>query len=255
MMNIFDLFDLVRQAEIEANKTSSTSTSTKTSKKSKVDEFCPLYTPVAAGYGFYCPSVSKVIFNQNATIVVFEDGTKSTVVKEPNDTYDRTTAVAYAIVKRALATQVNAKSNEVNAAYISTIRDLIANAEDQDKAAELKAQLEAQAQAKHEARQRAARDKAFERRVKARVKELEIEKAAQEILAGKKPLNESCTMTAEDFFVDSEPKTRTSGLCQIDSKDAWKLYKRPNKPFSEFTQAEKREYWRYQNAKRRAEGK
>lgn len=253
-MNIFDLLDLVRQAEIEANKTSSTST--KTSKKPKVDEFYPLYTPVAAGYGFYCPPVSKVIFNQNATIVVFGDGTKSTVVKEPNDTYDRTTAVAYAIVKRALATQVNAKSNEVNAAYINTIRDLIANAEDQDKAAELKVQQEAQAQAKHEARQRAARDKAFERRVKARVKELEIEKAAQEILAGKKkPLNESCAMTAEDFFADPEPKTRTSGLCNIDSKDAWKLYKRPNKPFSEFTHEEKKEYWRYQNAKRRAEGK
>ena len=224
-------------------------------------------------YGFFCPKVSRVIFNGNATVVMFADGTKSTVVKEPNDNYDRTTAIAYAIVKRLLATAANTKTNAVNANYINVIHDLVANGYDQEKAEAEKAKHEANAQAQHEARQKALQEKAFKRRVKNRVRELTVERAAQEALKSgkcnchKKQLNESVgneSMTAEDFFADDAPlttvkakplsngTTRTSGLVQIDPKDAWKLYRRPDKPFSQFTDQEKKEYWAYHNAKRRA---
>lgn len=47
------------------------------------------------------PAVKSVIFNKNATIVYFTDGTRSIVKKSPNDEYNREHAVVYAIVKRA----------------------------------------------------------------------------------------------------------------------------------------------------------
>jgi hypothetical protein len=47
------------------------------------------------------PAVKSVIFNKNATIVYFEDGTKCVVRKSAQDDYNREHAVVYAIVKRA----------------------------------------------------------------------------------------------------------------------------------------------------------
>ena len=47
------------------------------------------------------PAVKSVIFNKNATVVYFEDGTKCIVRKSDKDEYNREHAVVYAIVKRA----------------------------------------------------------------------------------------------------------------------------------------------------------
>ena len=47
------------------------------------------------------PAVKSVIFNKEATIVYFDDGTKCIVRKSDKDEYNREHAVVYAIVKRA----------------------------------------------------------------------------------------------------------------------------------------------------------
>ena len=47
------------------------------------------------------PAVKQVIFNKEATIVYFADGTKCIVRKSKLDEYNREHAVVYAIVKRA----------------------------------------------------------------------------------------------------------------------------------------------------------
>lgn len=47
------------------------------------------------------PAVKSVIFNKNATVVYFDDGTKCIVRKSDKDEYNREHAVVYAIVKRA----------------------------------------------------------------------------------------------------------------------------------------------------------
>lgn len=50
------------------------------------------------------PAVKSVIFNKEATIVYFDDGTKCIVRKSTQDDYNREHAVVYAIVKRAYGT-------------------------------------------------------------------------------------------------------------------------------------------------------
>ena len=47
------------------------------------------------------PAVKSVIFNKNATVVYFADGTRAIVRKSAQDEYNREHAVVYAIVKRA----------------------------------------------------------------------------------------------------------------------------------------------------------
>jgi len=96
----------------------------------------------------------------------------------------------------------------------------------------------------NEAKHKAAAKKAHERKVRKLAKQMALKKEAEAYLETKKatktasakckPLCETKkpTMTASDFF-----KTET--------------YVRPNKPFSQFTQEEKRAYWREQNRRRR----
>ena len=50
------------------------------------------------------PGVKQAIFNREATIVYFDDGTKCIVRKSAQDTYNREHAIVYAIVKRAYGT-------------------------------------------------------------------------------------------------------------------------------------------------------
>lgn len=64
--------------------------------------FCS-YTPIR----FHCtfaPSIRKVIFNDPATIVFWDDGSK-TVVKCSNESYDPEKGLAMAISKKALGNQ------------------------------------------------------------------------------------------------------------------------------------------------------
>ena len=95
----------------------------------------------------------------------------------------------------------------------------------------------------------------FKRRVKNRVREMQIDAAAKAELDGSAKILTETSKTRTSSKTPSKESVYTSGLLQIDPKDAWKCYVRPNKPFSKFSEQEKREYWRAQNGKRRAQGK
>lgn len=86
----------------------------------------------------------------------------------------------------------------------------------------------------------AAAKKAHDRRVKKLAKRLAIQREAEELLAAKK-----ATKTASAF---STPKPLNESKCTCSScktkKTANAPYVRPAKRFSEFTPAERREYWR-----------
>ena len=47
------------------------------------------------------PEIKDVIFNPPATVVLWEDGTKTVVKCQPNDTYSKETGLAMAICKKA----------------------------------------------------------------------------------------------------------------------------------------------------------
>lgn len=49
--------------------------------------------------------VTKVIYNNPATIVYFSDGSKSVVKLHPEDTFDKTTGLLMAISKRLLGSE------------------------------------------------------------------------------------------------------------------------------------------------------
>ena len=57
----------------------------------------------------YMPNIKSVIFNDPATIVFWEDGTKTIVKcqKENGDTYSKETGLAMAIPKKALGNKGN----------------------------------------------------------------------------------------------------------------------------------------------------
>lgn len=47
------------------------------------------------------PEIDKVIFNPPATIVFFDDGSKTVVRCSPNDVFDREKGIALCVMKRA----------------------------------------------------------------------------------------------------------------------------------------------------------
>lgn len=206
--------------------------------------------------------ISRVTYSGNKTIVWFVDGTKTTVTCSSKDTYDRQTAIAYALVKRIFGKvgRTDPKtgtfySNEIDGNGLGIKLEKIANAGfDQDAEKKNLAAKKAQAKAAHEARQKAEHDAAWKRRVKERAEQLRLEREANALLdqedslrktGGKKILNESAN--ADKFFNND-----SNAAVSCSPGSILYTYKKPDKPFSQFTQAEKRDYWRYQNAKRRA---
>ena len=208
------------------------------------------------------PSVDRIHYNGTKSIFWFSDGTKVIVDCSAEDKYDRKTALAYAICKRMFGKVMPDGTVDGNG-FGQKMQKIVDAGFDQVRAEKEILEKKRKAKAEHLARQKHDQEAAFERKVKARAEELRIERAANDLLndpdnlakTKKQMLNESEDMTVEDFFEKKPIKVkepiRTSGLLQVDPKDAWKLYCRPNKPFSQFTQQEKRDYWRYHNAKRR----
>jgi len=209
--------------------------------------------------------ISRVTYSGNTTTVFFIDGTKCVVKCSANDKYDRQTAIAYALVKRLFGKvgRYDEKTkrfieNEIDGNGIGTkLEKIAATGFDQDvEKKEIKAK-KAEAKANHLARQKKESEEAFERKARKLAEELRLKRRAEEILQEttlkktKKVLNESNDnlMTAENFFADPTPSTKSK--IEVKPPVDYASYKRPNKPFSQFTQKEKREYWRAHNAKRR----
>jgi hypothetical protein len=215
--------------------------------------------PICAGI-----PISRVIYSGRSTTVYFVDGTKTTVTCSANDTYDKQTAIVYALVKRIYGKvgiydkNKRWRPNEIDGNGIGLKIEKIANSGfDQDLEKQRIKKAKETAKAEHLARQKAESEAAWKRRVAKRAEEIKLEREASLLAdtltkSSKKPLNETTTIEAKKLPEDT---LRTTGLVQYDKKDAWKFYRKPDKPFSKFTQAEKREYWNYHNAKRRASGK
>ena len=218
--------------------------------------------------------ISRVTYSGDTTVVFFTDGTKTTVKCSSNDTYDRQTAIVYALIKRLFGKigRYDSKTkkfyeNEIDGNGLGTkLEKLAAAGFDQDEEKRTAKARKAKAQEEHAARQKRESEAAWKKKVAKRAEEIKLEREAAALVDSlrnpKKVLNES-TMDANEFFGGGEQKTVTEKpldkkseiRVEGDPKDAWKFYRKPNKPFSQFTSEEKREYWRYHNGKRRAEGK
>lgn len=55
--------------------------------------------------GYYVPSIKEVIFNDPATIVYWDDGTKTVAKVRENDIFDKETGLAIAIAKKMLGSR------------------------------------------------------------------------------------------------------------------------------------------------------
>lgn len=217
--------------------------------------------------------ISRVTYSGDTTVVLFTDGTKTTVKCSKADKYDRQTAIAYALVKRMFGKvgrwDAKAKKlyeNEIDGNGFGTKLEKIAAAGlDQDEEKRTLKARKAKAQEEHKARQKRESETAWKKRVAKRAEEIKLEREAMALVDSLKNPKKILVESAEDLHgsfgdwkleMDSEKGTvQTSKPGQRDPKDAWKWYQKPNKPFSQFTNEEKKEYWRYHNKKRRAEGK
>lgn len=222
--------------------------------------------------------ISRVTYSGDTTVVFFTDGTKTTVKCSGADKYDRQTAIVYALVKRMFGKigRYDAKTkkfyeNEIDGNGFGTKLGKIAAAGfDQDEEKQTLKARKAKAREEHAARQKMESEAAWKRKVAKRAEEIKLEREAAALADSlrnpKKVLNES-VMSADEFFgggkqknvagmpLEKKKTVKESLPVEGDPKDAWKYYQKPNKPFSQFTSEEKREYWRYHNGKRRAEGK
>ena len=105
----------------------------------------------------------------------------------------------------------------------------------------------------NKARHAAAAKKAHDRKVKKLAKQLALKKEAEELLAAKKVAKTASAKPLCETKITVKPAVKKT--CKKDSKcgctmtasDFFKApYVRPNKRFSEFTQQEKRDYWKAQ---------
>lgn len=207
-------------------------------------------------FGFWCPEIKRVTFNGNTTIVFFTDGTYAIVKCSAEDKYERKTAVAYAVVKRLFgqlgATDKNGKfhANEVNGAGIGTyLQKIVDNGFDQQLEEKTALEKKRRAKQEHEQRQAAQKQAAFEKRVEERVKQILLERAALDRaneIEDKQRANNKCD-SLESACTCKKSKGEKKASSILDT------YVRPDKPFSKFTAKEKSEYWKYHNAKKRAQ--
>ena len=245
MTTYLDLLDLAQSLLEQATKQQCSAYSAKPQNTS-INKYMPTLSQIP---------ISRVIYSGKSTTVYFTDGTKVTVTCSNHDTYDRQTAIAYALVKRIFGKigmyDKNGKwhDNVVDGNGIGLKIGKIADAGyDQEAEEQLVKTRKAQAKANHIATQKAQSEAAWRRKVEKRAEEIKLEREANALLDsltvsnGKTPLNETV----------SAPSVCT---CMSRTNDILESYQKPNKPFSKYTSQEKREYWRYHNAKRRASNK
>ena len=198
-----------------------------------------------------CPKVSRVIFNGDYTIVYFADNTKIVVKCGAGDPEDRQTAVVYAIAKRLFwKGEYDKKGNPDTTGFYSWIQRLVDNGFDQQTAEANEAKRKAEAKAAHDAKQAAEHDAAVKRKIARRAKQIEIEREAQKLVDSKTVALDQPKKTVICEKTDCQCKKSNSKIAEAISGESTK-YVRPNKKFKDFTQTEKRAYWRNANMKRK----
>lgn len=190
-----------------------------------------------------CPQVKRVTFNGDVTVVHFVDNTKIVVRRSSADNADRQTAVVYAIVKRMFWNgKYDKNGNLETVGFCNWLNKIVKNGYDQKEAEATEKERERIRKAEHAARQKAEHDAAVERRIKQRAEELKIEEAARDLLA-----TEAST-SSKKLMCESHQRK-----CGKKSNSLTKTeYVKPNKRFADFSQEEKRAYWREQNRRRKA---
>jgi hypothetical protein len=190
-----------------------------------------------------CPQVKRVTFNGDVTVVHFVDNTKIVVRRSSADNVDRQTAVVYAIVKRMFWNgKYDKNGNLETVGFCNWLNKIVKNGYDQKEAEATESERKRIRRAEHAARQKTEHDAAVERRIKLRAEELKIEEAARARLTTEAPApskklmceNHQCKCGKKS---DSLTKTE---------------YVKPNKRFADFSQEEKRAYWREQNRRRKS---
>lgn len=158
----------------------------------------------------YCPPIVKVIDNNPTTIVMFNDGSKAKVKCSPTDTYNLETAILYAIVKRTFGKVDPATTEATCPGLGNNLKKIIDELTTSGK-------------------------------VK---KETPCTKCCKKATFSHETAKCDCFESATKKV--SKIAAKLNGLSKHETTDE---YVRPNKPFSKFTQAEKRAYWRWQKAK------
>jgi hypothetical protein len=185
-----------------------------------------------------CPQVKRVTFNGDITVVHFVDNTKIIVKRSAADNVDRQTAVVYAIVKRMFWNGKYDKNGNLDTVgFCNWLNKIVKKGYDQK---EVEARNKAR-KAAHIARQKAEHDADVERRIKQRAEELKIEEAARALLTTE--ATPSKKLMCEDHQCKCGKKS--DSLTKTE-------YVKPNKRFADFSQEEKRAYWREQNRRRKA---
>lgn len=196
-----------------------------------------------------CPQVKRVTFNGDVTVVHFVDNTKIVVRRSSTDKADRQTAVVYAIVKRMFWNgKYDKNGNLETVGFCNWLNKIVKNGYDQKEAEATEKERERIRKAEHAARQKAEHDAAVERRIKQRAEELKIEEAARALLN---------TLTTTEASMPSKKLMceDTSHACKRNKKaDSLTKteYVKPKKRFADFSQDEKRAYWREQNRRRKS---
>lgn len=190
-----------------------------------------------------CPQVKRVTFNGDVTVVHFVDNTKIVVKRSAADNVDRQTAVVYAIVKRMFWNGKYDKNGNLDTVgFCNWLNKIVKKGYDQKEAEATESERNKARKAAHIARQKAEHDAAVERRIKQRAEELKIEEAARALLT-----TESSTPSKKLMCESHRCK------CGKKSDSLTKTeYVKPNKRFADFSQEEKRAYWREQNRRRKA---
>ncbi len=190
-----------------------------------------------------CPQVKRVTFNGDITIVHFVDNTKILVKRSAADNVDRQTAVVYAIVKRMFWNGKYDKNGNLDTVgFCNWLNKIVKKGYDQQEAEATESERNKARKAAHIARQKAEHDAAVERRIKQRAEELKIEEAARALLTAE-------TSTPSKKLVCENHQCK----CGKKSDSLTKTeYIKPNKRFADFSQEEKRAYWREQNRRRKA---
>lgn len=197
----------------------------------------------------YVPEISRVTFNGNTTLVWFNDGSKCVVNCSAEDKYDRKTAITYAIVKRLLG-KVKPDGTVDGNGFGCYLQRIVDAGFDQEKEERLASEKKKTAKAEHLARQAAEKKAAFDKRVEERAKQIILERAA--IDRANQIEDDARNIKSKTMLNETTASENSSRSCACNNSNnqPHEEYVRPNKPFSKFTQAEKRAYWRYHNAKR-----
>ena len=216
-------------------------------------------------------------YGKLTTTIIFEDGTKcscsnsvhdkvnSVLVSEYNGvklpvpvlTADETAkefGITQCLFKRMIGT-INKDGTINGRGGAKWLKDQITkNSYDQKLMEVYGAALKKLQTEQNKARHAKAAKKAHDRKVKRLAKQLALKKEAEELLAAKKvaktasakPLCET-KITVKPAVKKTCKKDSDECGCTMTASDFFKApYVRPNKRFSEFTQQEKRDYWRAQ---------